>query len=137
MIVFNPASLGICLQAYKDITTLSVNRDSIAKLVMANEIKGEVIVQEKEFTSQNIIVGNITNPKRIVFAHYDSIIGSGAIDNASSVETIYQTIVSNKSLLETNLFVFAGCEEESISSPIGCFGFDVFDKEYLNIMIKI
>jgi len=134
MIVFNPASLGVCLQSYKDSPSLSINRDSVVKLIMATEIKGEVNVQEKEFTSQNILVGNLINPTKIVFAHYDSIIGSGAIDNASSVDVLYQTIISNKSLLDKNLFVFVGSEEESFSSHIGCYGFDVFDKEYSNIM---
>ena len=129
-IVFHPVSKGICMQAYKNFPCISVNRDSVAKLIMAKEIIGEVEVDSQGFKSANIIVGNLVNPSKIVFAHYDSIIGAGAIDNAGSVEVVYQVLSENKDLLDKHLFVFAGSEEESISSHFGLYGFEIFGQKY-------
>lgn len=133
-IIFNPVSEGICLQTYKDYPAIAVNRDSIIELTLANTIRGEVLVEPFEFESQNILVGNLENPTKITFAHYDSIVGAGAIDNAGSVGVIMQTLVENPALLKDNLFVFIGCEEESISSKEGLYGFKQFDKTYRNIL---
>jgi hypothetical protein len=134
MIIFNPISLGICLQSYKGIPTVAIDRENIVDLVMGNEIRGEVIVQEFEFTSQNILVGNTNNPNKIIFAHYDSIVGAGAVDNAASVDVLMQIIINDGSLLNNNLIVFAGSEEESISSHEGFYGFEMFDKKYSNLI---
>ena len=129
-IVFHPVSKGICMQTYKNFPCLSVNRDSVAKLIMAREITGEVEVDSQDFESANIIVGNLVNPSKIVFAHYDSIIGAGAIDNAGSVDVVYQVLSENKDLLDSHLFVFVGSEEESISSNFGLYGFEIFGQKY-------
>lgn len=133
-IVFNPVSLGLCLQSYKSIPALAISRDSVVDLIMANKISGVVEVKAEAFESQNILVGNLKNPKAIIFAHYDSIVGSGAVDNAGSVQVIFDALTQNRSLIKNNLFVFAGCEEESISSIDGGYGFQVFDLKYKDLM---
>lgn len=135
-ITFNPVSKGICLQGYKTFPSIAVNRDSIVNLLMANEISGTVSVTEEEFESTNILVGNLTNPNKVIFAHYDSIVGSGAIDNAGSVDVLMQTIIDDAKSLEENLFVFAGSEEESFSSHEGYYGFEVFDRKYGDLLNK-
>lgn len=135
MIIFNPVSLGVCLQNFKKQPAISVNRDSIIQLTMANDIKGDVDVEEYKFISQNILVGNIKNPQNIIFAHYDSLIG-GAVDNAGSVEVIFQILVQNKDILVNNLFVFVGSEEESISSNEGLWGFKNFDLIYHKLLLE-
>ncbi len=134
MIIFNPVSHGVCLQTFKSPATVAINRDSVVELVMANEIRGEVIVEEQEFTSQNILVGNHTKPERIIFAHYDSLVGAGAVDNAAAVDVLMQLILEQSKLLEKNLFVFVGSEEECISKPDGCFGFAMFDQKYAPLL---
>lgn len=134
MVIFNPISEGICLQSYKNTPTVAINRNGVIKLLMGNNISGEIEVSKLEFTSQNILVGNTNNPKRIIFAHYDCLVGSGAIDNAVAVDVIFQTMIKNIDLLNGNLFVFIGCEEESISSRDGLFGFEMFDKKYSNLI---
>ncbi len=134
MIIFNPVSHGICLQTYKTTPTVAINRDSVVQLVMANDIRGEVIVEDFTYETENILVGNTTNPKKIIFAHYDSIVGGGAIDNAGSVEVVMQTIIRNKELLDTHLFVFAGSEEESVSNPNGLYGFEIFNRDYGDLL---
>jgi hypothetical protein len=46
------------------------------------------------------------------------------------VDVVFQTIQGKPNLIERNLFVFAGSEEESITRPDGCYGFEIFDNEY-------
>ncbi len=133
-IVFSPVSEGVCLQEQKKVPVIAINRDSAVKLMLSKEVKGEVIVEQMEYDTENILVGNVKNPKTIIFAHYDSVVGSGAIDNAGSVDVIYKVLKSKSELLVQNLFVFAGAEESSISNPDGFWGFEMFDKEYSNLL---
>ncbi|MCA9302203.1 hypothetical protein H6802_00340 [Candidatus Nomurabacteria bacterium] len=135
MIIFNPVSLGVCLQQFKKYPAVTINRDSVIQLIMANNIKGEVIVEDFKFISQNILVGNTSNPENIVFAHYDSLIG-GALDNGGAVDVLYQLITDDKNLLINNLFVFIGSEEESTSSEDGLWGFNIFDKKYHELLLS-
>lgn len=134
MIIYNPLSKGICAQSLKEVPALAINIDYVDILKKSKNISGRVEVEQEEFPTQNIMVGNIIDPKKIIFAHYDSIVGAGALDNAAAVDVLYQTILSNRSLLNSYLFVFAGCEEESISNHDGYYGFEVFDNEYRSIM---
>lgn len=133
-IIFNPISKGVCLQSYKNFPAVAVNRDDIVQLIMADKISGKVNISKESFESTNILVGNLDRPEKIVFAHYDSIVGSGAIDNAGSVDVVFQTIIESPKLTDKNLFVFAGSEEESISSHDGCYGFEMFDQKYKSII---
>lgn len=133
-IIFNPVSHGVCLQTIKDFPAVSINRDDVVKLVMANEIKGKVTVTTEEFESTNILVGNRQNPEKIIFSHYDSIAGEGAIDNAGSVAVLFDLIIDNQDLMKKHLFVFAGSEEESVSSKDGFWGFEQFDKKFSRLI---
>lgn len=133
-ILFNPISEGISLQSHKEFPSVSINKDYVIDILLAKEVKGEVNVKNGKYVSNNIVIGNYTNPRKIVFAHYDSIVGSGAIDNAGSVDVVIKTIIENKNLLNDYLFVLAGAEEESFSAKDSCYGFEVFDKEYKKIM---
>lgn len=134
MIIYNPISKEICAQSLKEIPALAVNIEYVDILKNSKNIAGKVEVIKEEFTSQNILVGNTINPEKIIFAHYDSIVGSGALDNAAAVDVLCRTIVSDKSLLNDYLFVFAGCEEESISNHNGYYGFEMFDNEYAALL---
>lgn len=133
-IVFHPLSEGVCLQEYKDFPCISVNKNSVQILNNAKKISGEVVVDKLVFKSTNIIVGNTENPKIIIFAHYDSLVGPGAVDNAGSVDVIFNVILKNKVLLEDILFVFIGSEEASFSSRYGLWGFEMFGKKYGTIL---
>jgi len=134
MIIYNPLSKGICAQSLKEVPALAVNIEYVDILKNSQNISGRVEVEKEDFTSQNILVGNITNPKKIIFAHYDSVVGAGALDNAAAVDVLYNTILLNRSLLNDYLFVFAGIEEESISNHDGYYGFEMFDNQYASIM---
>lgn len=134
MIIYNPISKGICAQSLREVPALAVNIKYVDILKSSKNISGRVEVTKEDFTSQNILVGNTINPKKAIFAHYDSVVGSGALDNAVAVDVLYKTIISNRSLLKDYLFVFAGCEEESISNHDGYYGFEMFDSKYASIL---
>lgn len=136
MIIFNPVSHGVCQQTFKSSPALAINRDSVVELVMAKTVSGIVEVRDEEFLSKNILVGNIVNPQQIVFAHYDSLVGTGAVDNAAAVDVLLQTIIDYPHLTSKNLFVFAGSEEESTSRKVGFHGFEEFDKKYSALIDK-
>lgn len=134
MIIYNPISKGICAQSLKEVPALAVNIEYVDMLKKSNNISGRVEVEKEDFISQNILVGNTNNPEKIIFAHYDSVVGAGALDNAAAVDVLYKTILSDKSLLSDYLFVFAGIEEESISSHDGYYGFEMFDNKYASLL---
>lgn len=117
---FNPVSHGICLQGYSSYPSVAINRDDVVRLLLAKEYHGVVEVESRTFDSENIIVGNTKNPEIVIIVHYDSIIGSGAIDNGAAVQTMYNLITEQSFLLSKCLFLFAGSEEESISSKSYC-----------------
>jgi len=103
-------------------------------VLSAQEICGRIEVERRPHCSANILVGNKENPKRIAFAHFDSI-GRGAIDNASGVAVMLAAIVGEQGLLRENLFVFSGCEELSFDNPnYWGYGYRVFEKEYDALM---
>jgi hypothetical protein len=135
-IVFNPISVGICLNSYQDVPAVAINRESFIDLLMSQKYEASIKVNRERYSSENIIVGNTKDPRAIVVAHYDSIVGSGAVDNAAAVDVLYQTILARPDLLENNLFLFAGNEEESYSSSYGFYGFEVFDREYRHTMLS-
>ena len=129
---YNPTTDEISVVDFHPVPSLAVSRRSLMKLVMAKKIKGKVLVKKEKFWSENILAGNRENPEEIVFAHYDSVVGSGALDNAGAVAVMLETILSKKKLLKNNLFVFAGNEEISFDNYKlrSGYGFRVFEREY-------
>ena len=76
------------------------------------------------------MVGNTTNPKNIVFAHYDSI-NTGAIDNGSGVAVSLYVAINQPELLQETLFVFDPHEELSFTKPTYWGeGFRVFQRKF-------
>lgn len=134
---FNPeCPKEISCSNYYRSPSLSVSRKDIMSVLKADNVKGEVIVEAKKHTSSNILVGNIKNPKIIIFAHYDSI-NAGAVDNASGVSAIMKTIIANPKTLINTLYVFAGNEELSYDKPTYWGrGYRFFEKKFANLMQK-
>jgi len=130
-IAYSPITDNICTAYYFNCPCVTISRKDIVKIVMADKVAGQVTVEKKPINSENILVGNTHNPKTITFAHYDSIIGEGAVDNAGSVITIFNTISQNPNLLTDNLFVFSGNEEMVYDKVHSCgYGFRIFEKDY-------
>lgn len=127
-LAYNPLTDTLSLVDHFRVPSLTVSRKDVIRLVMAKEVKGLVEVERTKIKSENILVGNLKKPKYIVFAHYDSIVGQGAVDNAGSVITMMNCILNNPPLLSSTLFNFSGNEEIAYDDYNLCgYGFRVFE----------
>lgn len=133
-ISFNPRCPVISNSNHYFAPALSVSHKTLIKILNANKVSGEVVVKKVIHRTENILVGNLKNPKYICFAHYDSI-KMGAIDNASGVAVMMGLVVSEPHLLQDILFVFSANEELSYDKPVYWgHGFRVFEKKYFSLM---
>lgn len=134
---FNPLCEYISRSNHYMAPALAINRKDVQKVIDAKKIDGFIKVKKNKHLSGNILVGNLKNPKNIIFSHYDSI-SSGAIDNASGVAVSLNIITKNKHILEDNLFVIAGNEELSYDKTVYWgHGYRVFQKKYSQVLNQI
>ena len=135
---YSPVTEEICVGYYYNEPSVSISRNSIAQIVMAKNVVGTIEVEKEVFTSKNILVGNINNPTNIVIAHYDSIIGNGAIDNAAAIALLLELFKTKPEVLQNTLFVFAGNEEVSYDNyeTNSGYGFRVFESSHGNLLTK-
>lgn len=132
----NPRSTALSRPNFYFAPSLAVRRGDVPKLLEAKEVRGEVEVTKTAFSLPQILVGNTTNPKAIVFAHYDSI-GPGAIDNASGTAACLALVCEEPQLLETTLFVFDPNEELSYDKPTYWgHGYRVFEERYGSLLAE-
>ncbi|MFH0906059.1 MAG: M28 family peptidase [archaeon] len=132
---YNPYSKAISTVLFYNYPSVAVRYSDLKKIKNANRVFGYVKVKKESYISENILVGNKVNPKYLVFAHYDCHGKTGAIDNASGVSLIMHTIINNKHLLSTVLFVFAGSEEISYDKyDYSCLGFRKFEDKYFSLI---
>jgi hypothetical protein len=132
---FNPKSRLVSRANFSVAPSIAVSRDSIIKINKAKKIVGNIVVEKVKNKTYQILVGNLKNPKNIIFSHFDSV-GTGAIDNASGTAIMMET-VKNPEYIKENLFVFDGNEELSYDSPIYWGkGYRNFEKKYSKQMQK-
>lgn len=133
---FNPVCDGISRSNHYFAPSVAVSRDSLPALCHAKKIKAEVTVKKRPHTSENILIGNLKNPKNILVCHYDSF-GPGAIDNASGTTVLLNLAITFPHLLKNNLFVIGGNEELSYDQPIYWGrGYRMFEKNHAPQMHK-
>ncbi|MCH8519777.1 MAG: hypothetical protein LAT82_03400 [Nanoarchaeota archaeon] len=133
---FNPLSNSISKANYYFAPAIAVHREDVLKISKAKEISISVDVEKVDLELNSIMVGNMKNPKYIVFSHFDSI-QKGAIDNASGTSVCLDTICSNPQILEMTLFVFDANEELSYDEPVYWGrGYRQFEEQYLSILQK-
>lgn len=103
---------------------------------MAKEVKGIIEVEKEKYTTENILVGNISNPENIIIAHFDSIVGDGALDNAAAIAVMIETIKQKAVVLQNTLFIFAGNEEISYDDYKikSGYGFRMFESKHSNVL---
>lgn len=131
---FNPKSKFLSLSNYYFAPSVCIENSSLSKIISANKVTAEVKISKIEHQSKNILVGNIGDPKVIVFSHFDSV-EMGAVDNASGIAIMMRAIMENPKLLEENLFVFAGNEELSYDEPVYWgHGYREFEKKYTKLL---
>lgn len=126
---YSPITDEISVIDFYRVPALTISRNSVVQVVMAKNVKGSVEVKEERFTTENILAGNMSNPENIVFAHYDSIIGDGALDNAAAISIMVGSIKLKPEILQNTLMVFAGNEEVSYDGykTKSGYGFRVFE----------
>jgi len=127
---FNPACGQISRSNHYFAPALAINRKDVQKVVTAKQIDGFMTVKKTEHRSANILVGNIENPKYIVFSHYDSV-SVGAVDNASGTALSLEYIVEHPEALAFTLFALCGNEELSYDAPLYWgHGYRVFEDNH-------
>lgn len=120
---------------YTSTPGVCISRTNKELLSKATNITGKVSLEKYSFRSRNFLVGNRQNPKKIIFAHYDSL-GGGAIDNSGGVACCLDLIATNSRLLNNNLFVFAGNEELSYDKKeYWGKGYRDFEKQNIGLLI--
>lgn len=130
-IAYSPVTDEISVVDHYKAPSISISRKDVVKIVMAKSVKGIVDVKRTRIDTENILVGNIENPEKIVFAHFDSIIGKGAVDNAGSVAMMLSFITNHSDLLNNMLFIFSGNEEMAYDEyKLSGYGFRVFENQY-------
>lgn len=113
---------------------VAISRKDLLKVIRAKKLKATIKIKKRFHQSQNILVGNIYNPKNLFFTHYDSI-SIGAVDNASGVCIAMKLILEQRDVLDRNLFIFSGNEELSYEFPIYWGkGYREFEKNYFDLM---
>ncbi len=95
---------------------IAVSHDVLKKILDARDVEATVETDLIPYEAHNIICGNRTDPRTIIFTHYDSI-GPGANDNASGVAATLEAITRDPTILERTLIVFSGAEELSTDMP--------------------
>lgn len=131
---FNPKCDNISLSNFYFAPALAVSKKKLPKILNCKKIFGEVKISHRIHKSKNILVGNVSAPKCILFAHYDSL-GKGAIDNASGTAVLLHIAINNTDILKNNLLVFSGCEELSYDNPVYWGkGYRIFEKKYISLM---
>ncbi|MCX6744837.1 MAG: M28 family peptidase [Candidatus Parcubacteria bacterium] len=131
---YNPKCAEISQSDFYFVPSLAVNKKDVSRIKRARYVEGEIKVTPQKHRSLNILVGNLKNPKNIIFAHYDSI-GPGAVDDGSGVAALMRLIIDYPKLEKDNLFVLAGNEELSYDTPYYWGrGYRAFEKKYAQLL---
>lgn len=131
---FNPFCEDISAANFYKAPAIAISKQMVPFILEAKTIKGQVSVTKIRTDVAHILVGNRVNPKKIIFAHYDSI-STGAMDNASGVAVCLDLIREYPDLLADCLFVFDPSEELSYDAP--CYwghGFRVFEQRHEKLL---
>jgi hypothetical protein len=132
---FNPKCKEISRMNFYKKPALTIKKSDTKKVKNSKNVSGHMIIKERKEIRKHIIIGNIKNPKTIIFTHLDSLGGSGATDNAVSNALILNIITNNRKILNSCLFVYDSCEELSLNEKnYWCYGYRVFEKNNTNIL---
>jgi hypothetical protein len=131
---YNPKCEAISRNTFYFAPSLAINKRDVSRIKKARYVEGEIKVQAQKHRSLNILIGNLKNPKNILFAHYDSI-GPGAFDDASGIAVLLRLIIDYPKLEKDCLFVLAGNEELSYDTPnYWGRGYRAFEKKYYHLL---
>lgn len=126
---FNPTCEGLSKPTFYQAPALSIARTDVQKILEADSIEGKLEVEREQHRSENIILGDTEDPRRLIFTHYDSWWGA-FLDNALSVSILIH--IAPELDLQEDCLVFAGSEEFSDEEVYWCYGYRQFEKDYFN-----
>lgn len=133
---FNPKSLALSVSNFYFAPSLAIRCEDLPTVLKGKNVRGTVRVNKVRYSLPQILVGNLKNPSKIVFTHFDSI-GPGAIDNASGTAVCLSLILTSPELLTQTLFVFDPNEEVSYDYPTYWgHGYRVFEKRHKKLLQK-
>ncbi len=115
---------------------IAISPKTAKKLLTAKKAQASLEVTRQKTSANLLIVGNTTDPKTIIFSHYDSL-GPGAIDNASGTSVALTVALRcfKEGILDQVLFVFDGNEEISYDYPkYWGHGYRVFEERYTKVL---
>lgn len=131
---FNPYCSEISRSNFYFAPALAISRSDVQAVVEADKVQGFLEVDKVKHISANLLFGNITNPKRVIFTHYDSV-GRGAVDNASGTALTLDVAIQNPAWLDETLFAVCGNEEMSYDEGIYWgHGYREFAEKYKEIL---
>lgn len=130
---FNPYSEGLSKPTFYQSPALTVSREGLQKVLEAENVEGKLVVEEKDFKAENLIVGDLENAEYLFFTHYDSWWG-GFLDNALAVAALVE--LAEQIDLEKACIVFTGSEELSQEENYWCYGYRRFEEEHFGSMEK-
>ena len=135
---FNPhCPVEISMPMFYQNPALAISRSHVNMILQAEVLSGRTVVSKYSFEGRNFLVGNIINPKIVIFTHYDCW-ESGAVDNASGMAVLLQLILQNKENADFKqdvLCVIAGNEEMSDDTPVYWGkGYRAFESEYFEVL---
>lgn len=133
---FNPLCDSISRHTHYFHPSLAISKHNLADVINAKKIEGVVEVDNVLHDTASILVGNIKNPKKILFSHFDSV-EIGATDNASGTAVMLYLALNYPDFLKENLLVFDSNEELSFEKPIYWGkGYRVFEDRYGDLLDK-
>ncbi|MDE1833278.1 MAG: M28 family peptidase [Candidatus Micrarchaeota archaeon] len=128
---FNPYSDAFSLATFYRAPSLTIKRKDVRRIIDARSVEGRVRVTKLPHRCENIMAGNLKNPRHILISHTDSVLG-GALDNASGTAMLLELASEGR---KDTLFLFSGCEEMSFDEPIYWGrGYRVFEEQYKGLM---
>jgi len=131
---FNPHCDVIAKSDHYFAPAVAIQKSDVQTILDAKDVRGYVEVEPVDMTLSNILVGNTTDPKTIMFCHYDSL-GPGAVDNASGTAVLLDLILTYPETLDTILYVIAGNEEISYDQPTYWGrGYRAFEEMYHDVL---
>lgn len=138
-ISYNPYCKDFSLATFYFSPSINIRREDVKKVLDAEVIEGYVKIKKERYKTGNILIGNTKNPKILIFSHYDTVL-NGVVDNSTSISTLLDIILSKKTrdkILKEVLIVLSGSTELSYDKPYyWCYGYRVFEKENLDVLIK-
>ncbi|MCW1929739.1 MAG: hypothetical protein KIH62_000315 [Candidatus Kerfeldbacteria bacterium] len=114
---FNPYCHTISRSNHYFAPSCAIAPEHLRTICDAKKVRAEVRVKKMQHESQNILIGNMKNPRAIFMGHYDSL-GPGVIDNASGTALLMQLAIEHPEILHDNLLIIAGNEELSYDHPL-------------------